>query len=523
VSRSSRVTVVACVVLAVATLGLAGQANDVTILYTNDFHSAIDPIPAYWLPGSPNLGGAAQLATLVRTVREKEPGAFLFDSGDLFTGTLSFLTRGKALVEMTNAMGYDAFAVGNHEFDYGAANCERQMSLASFPTLAANIYYKGTKHRFTRPWAIVERRGVRVGVIGVIGLDARSVALPAGIVDLEFTDPVEAVRAGVKELEGSVDLVVVLAHQGKTGPEESDAEFRPEVQRDVEEDVRLASAVPGIAVLIGGHAHRGLETPIVAPGTGTLVVQTYGYGTRLGYLTLRVQDGRVASYDGYLMHVWSEALEPDPVVTARLAPYRALLEREAGQVVGHADVRLVRDYVRESPLGDFVADVMRSSTGAELAFENAGGLRADLPAGDVTRAHVLDALPFDNSVVTLTLSGRQVRALLEQSLSLERGMMQVSGLKVTYDLSRAVGSRLVKAEVGGHALEDARDYRVATNSFLAQGGDLYQTFLEGRDVKDGQVLLSTVVVDHLRKGVTARIPQAGRLVSANPAQSPSAF
>jgi len=515
-------TVVGCTVLLAAATALSGQAKDVTILYTNDFHSAIEPVPAYWLPGSPNLGGAAQLATLVRSVREREPGAFLFDSGDMFTGTMSFLTRGRALVEMMNAMAYDALAIGNHEFDYGAANCERQMNFASFPTLGANIYYKGTRHRFSRPWAIVERNGVRIGVIGVIGLDARSVALPAGIADLDFTDPIEAVREGVKELGDSVDLVVVLAHQGMTGPEQTDAEARPEVQRGVEEDVRLAEAVTGIAVLIGGHAHRGIETPIVTPKTGTLVLQTYGYGTRLGYLKLRVRDGRVVTYDGTLMHVWSDQLTPDPVVTARLEPFRALLAREAGDVVGHVEARLWRDYVRESPLGDFVADVMRAHAGADMAFENAGGLRADLPAGAVLRSHVLDALPFENSVVTLSLSGRQVRALLEQSLSLERGMMQVSGIAATYDLTRPVGSRLVMALVGGRPLDEERTYTVATNSFLAQGGDLYTTFLEGRDAKDNQILLSRVVIEHLRSGPTVRIPPEGRLVPVAPAAQPVA-
>ena len=226
------------------------------------------------------------------------------------------------------------------------------------------------------------------------------------------------------------------------------------------------------------------------------------------------------SYDGHLMHVWSDQLQPDSAVTARLEPYRALLAREAGQVVAEGGTLLVRDYVRESPLGDFVCDVIRESSGAEIAFENAGGLRADLPAGNVTRAHVLDALPFDNSVVTLHLTGRKLRALLEQSLGLERGMMQVSGIKVTYDLSRPVGSRLVAAEVAGRPLEESRTYTVATNSFLAQGGDLYTTFLEGSDVKDGQVLLSDIVLAHLKKAGTVKVPPAGRLLPAS-APSPS--
>src|SRR5215469_5404882 len=117
-------------------------ARDVTILYTNDFHSAFDPIPAYWLPGSPRLGGAAQLATLVNRYRRNSGTSFLFDSGDMFTGQLSFLTRGEALMEMMISMRYDAMAIGNHEFDFGSDNFTRQMSLVPFPVLGANIYFK---------------------------------------------------------------------------------------------------------------------------------------------------------------------------------------------------------------------------------------------------------------------------------------------------------------------------------------------------------------------------------------------
>src|ERR671927_1734407 len=117
-----------------------GAAREVTILYTNDFHSAFDPIPAYWLPGEPRLGGAAQLASLINEYRRREKTTFLFDSGDMFTGQLSFLTRGEALIEMMISMRYDAMAIGNHEFDYGSANFERQMRLAPFPVLGANIY-----------------------------------------------------------------------------------------------------------------------------------------------------------------------------------------------------------------------------------------------------------------------------------------------------------------------------------------------------------------------------------------------
>ena len=137
--------------------------------------------------------------------------------------------------------------------------------------------------------------------------------------------------------------------------------------------------MPGIDVFVGGHAHRGIERPYVHPKTGTLVVQTYGYGTRLGYLKLKLKGGRVADFRGELLEVRSDELPPDPEVVALLAPYREEAKKPAGAPAGTLAKRLVRDYRAESSLGDFVADVIREKAGAEVAFENAGGLRADLP------------------------------------------------------------------------------------------------------------------------------------------------
>ena len=501
--------------LAVARVSVAAESvREVTILYTNDFHSAIDPIPAYWLAGSPRLGGAAELSTLVNQIRAREKTVFLFDAGDLFTGMLSFLTKGEAIMELVTAMRYDAIAIGNHEFDYGADNFERLMYRAPFPVLGANIFYKGTKHRYSRPHVILERDGVRLGVIGIIGQDARSVALPSGITNLDFADPAPAVAAAVQELEPRVDLIVVVAHQGKTGPMQTDAEARPEVQRDFDEDIRLAGAVPGIDVFIGGHAHRGIEKPYVHPKTGTLIVQTYGYGTRLGSLKLWLQDRKVVRHEGELLKVWSDKLSPDPAVVAKLEPYRRQVAPVIGEVVGIAERRLVRDYRAESSLGSFATDVMRGETGADIAIHNAGGLRADLPQGNVTKGNVLDAFPFHNSIVTLELTGRQIREIVEQGLTLERGMVQVSGLRAVYDLDRPPGKRLVSLDVGGRPVDDAKVYRVATNSFLAQGGDLYQTFLKGKVTADSGVLLSDLLMDYMRKNRRVAPPAPGRLVPA---------
>jgi 2',3'-cyclic-nucleotide 2'-phosphodiesterase (5'-nucleotidase family) len=432
----------------------------------------------------------------------------------MFTGQLSFLTRGEALIEMMISMRYDAMAIGNHEFDYGSANFEKQMNLAPFPVLGANIYYKGTNHRYSRPYTIVERNGVRLGVIGIIGGDAIGVVPAALVTDLEFRDPEPEVAAAVKELRPKVDLVVVLSHQGKTGPMQTDAEAHPDLQRDFDEDIKLCGNVPGIDVFIGGHAHRGIETPYVHPKTGTLIVQTYGYGTRLGYLKLTLKGKKVIAHRGELLKVWSDQLTPDPAVAAKLASFKRLVAPQIGEVLGVNRKRLVRDYRAESSLGSFVADVMRERAHADIAIENAGGLRWDIPAGEINKGHVLDALPFVNYLWTYEMTGAQIREVLEHSLSLIHGMAQVSGLRAVYDMRRPVGHRLVELKIGGQPADDRKVYRVAITSFIAEGGDEYYTLMKSQPAEKGP-LLSDVVMDYVRRRREILPPQMGRLIPLN--------
>ncbi len=164
-------------------------ARSVTLLFTNDFESAFDPIPAFWREDVEYLGGAAELATMIDSIRQAEETVFLFDAGDMFTGTLSNRTKGELLMEMMITLGYDAMAIGNHEFDYGWRNFRKQMHRVPFPVLGANIRYKGTRIPFAQPYAILERDGLRIGVIGVIGQDARSVTIASNVDSLDFDDP----------------------------------------------------------------------------------------------------------------------------------------------------------------------------------------------------------------------------------------------------------------------------------------------------------------------------------------------
>lgn len=491
----------------------ARGTREITLLYTNDFHSAFEPVPAFWLPGSPRLGGAAQLASVIERERAAAGMSFLLDSGDMFTGTLSRLTEGEALLEFMMLLRYDAMGVGNHEFDYGWQAFDRGITRVPFPILCCNVRHRGTGIRYTRPYTILERDGVRLGVIGVMGtLAATRTIMPSKVAELEFTDPVAETRACVQALRGAVDAIVVLGHQGLPGPMQSDAEADPSVQRPLDEDVAFCGAVPGIDVYIAAHSHHGLEQALVHPDTGTIITQTYGYGTRVGRVRLALDGGRVVDHEAVLVPVESDRVPAHPAVVARVAQYRARVADQIGPPVGRAARRFTRKYHQESTLGALCADVLRAQAGSEVGLTNAGGLRADLPEGPIDRGHVLDAFPFLNDSVTLDLPGGALWEAIEQGCSLEAGMVQLSGVRVEYDPRRPVGARVLSVSVGDRPLERERRYRVTTNSFLAEGGDGYRSLRDGRII-GRDVVLNELVLEHVRRAGTVELPRMGRIVA----------
>lgn len=495
----------------------AAEPRRVTILYSNDFHAAVAPMQATWLVDKPMIGGARAFAGWVEEMRRSQPNTFLFDSGDLYTGqAISSLSQGQALVEIWKAIGFDAVCLGNHEFDYGIKGASAYVEGEPFPVLSANLFYRSNGQPFAKPYAIVERNGVRIGVIGVFGVDAVPSTGPAIWKTLEARDPVPILRDLVPTLRKKVDLIVVLAHQGETGPMQSDAEAHPEVQRDFEADKALVAAVPGIDVFVGGHAHRGIEVPWVSPSTGAIVVQTYGRGTTLGVLHLALDDhGKVTRHDGSLVRVMPDVFPTPARVEEVVKAWEEKTDLAGKERISSTRVAMVRNYNGESDLGNLITDAMLWKSGTQIAFENAGGIRADLKAGEVTRYDLISVLPFINTLTTIKLTGKQVKEILEQSLTLKVGMMQVGGISVTYDMSRPEYKRLVEAKLNNKLLRDEDTYLVATNSFVSGGGDHYSTFLDGKDLKDTEQNLVDVVVEYLRKSLVVNQPQSGRLINAN--------
>ncbi|MDH3428808.1 MAG: bifunctional metallophosphatase/5'-nucleotidase [Gammaproteobacteria bacterium] len=517
VSRQARRLVVGIgVIWLLAACGQQSHADAapdkvVTLLFTNDIESAYESVPAWWLEDIERIGGIPELATLINTIRDEEPNVFLFDAGDIFTGALSRLTDGALMFEFMISMGYDAMAIGNHEFDYGEAKLEWQKNRVPFPVLGANLYYKDTKFPFAQPHAIIERDGIRIGVVGILGQDAASTAVARDHIDeLDVTDPAEAVARSVKELRDDVDLIVLLTHMGHTAPMQTDAEADPRLARDIDADLALAGSVEGIDVLFGGHADAGTPEPVVQPETGTIVMQTYGQATYLGFLQLTLDglSGEIKSYDGGLIPVDATSLEPDPVIVAKNARYEQAFP-EIMQVVGRNEARLNRKYFDESDIGNLIADIKVYSTGADIGLMHPGGIRKDLPKGDIRILDILDTSPFVDDVVVVEMTGALLKRALEQSFSHLRGLMQVAGIETVYDTSRPVGTRLISVTHRGRAIQDTDTFEVAVSGIIARGGDHFDMFLETKTLRE-YVPLSELMIAYYREHGSVAVPVAGR-------------
>lgn len=488
----------------------SGDSTSVTLLFTNDVESAYDPIEAHWLEDQEHIGGIAEMSSLIDSIRASDPTVFLFDAGDIFTGALAKETDGKLAFELMITMGYDAMAIGNHEFEYGHEILAWQKNRAPFPVLGANLFYGGTDHPFAQAHAVIERNGVRIGVIGIMGRDAVSAIIPSFIAPLDVRDEAAAVQRSVDELRDDVDLVVLLTHQGKTAPMQTDAESDPRLQRGIDADIALAGAVKGVDILFAGHADAGTPEPVVHPKTGTLIMQTYGQATHLGYLRLELDANTAAivAYDGKLIPVDPDRYAPDPRIAAKLDDYRSRFP-ELMRVVGRLEAPLIRRYIEESDVGNLFADAFVAASGADIGFVHAGSLRKDLPGGDVRRVDVLDTYPFVDDVIVKELSGEQIKRVIEQSLTLERGLLQVSGLHVTYDLDQPAGQRLVSLTSNGKSVTDPDRYSVAAPNFLAEGGDLYAAFAESPPLRSaGQT--SDILIRFLQERDVVRVPERGR-------------
>jgi 5'-nucleotidase/UDP-sugar diphosphatase len=442
-------------------------ATEIVILHTNDLHGHFLPERAKWLEGQPKIGGFEAIDAWVRAT-EARWGAekvLLLDGGDLLTGTpltdievRGFL--GGAMLEFLEAINYDAWVVGNHEFDKGFENTQAMVSASKVPAVSSNLLSPsgGPALKGLQPSIVIDAGGIRVGIIGATTIGLTHLASASTMSHIQLAAPQDAVQGEIDKLDASTDVLVVLSHLG------------------LDADRRLAQSVQGLDLIVGGHSHTPMAAEEVV--NGVRIVQAGSYGRNLGEMRFTVTDDAVSKFEWQLIDLVPEAMpgEASDTVKALVAKYSSALEANFGQVIGQASETLERSYRGSNSMGNWITDVLREHTDVDIGLYNAGGIRADLAAGPITKGDIFEIFPFSNAVVTFEISGSELLGILlgnaRSVVDGGHGSMQISGTSLTWRLRMDV-AEVVEILVGGEPFDPDRTYTVATNTYVLEQAAKY--------------------------------------------------
>jgi 5'-nucleotidase len=465
-----------------------------------------------------HLEQAARLGHYFAAERAQAPGRVLaVDGGDMFQGTLvSNLHEGAAMIHALNALGYAAAAVGNHEFDFGPVGphttpvtagedargaLEQRMAEAKFPLLTANIVDDKTGKPLARPFTIVAVDGVKVGIVGGTSEDTPHTTNAKNLVGLKVLPLAPAVGDAARAAhKAGATVVIAVVHAGGNCPRSGVlTERSPPDVTGCEGDAelfRLARALAArhdggrVDAIFGGHTHQGVTAVV----DGIPLLQAYDNARAFSKLELEV-DGKGRPTGHFVAHA-PERVTPDVPPDAAVAAAVATDLEEVSQMKSRKLGVLLpsvfkRAYRAESPLGNLVADEIRQATHADVGLTNGGGLRADLPAGELTYGALFEALPFDNRLATLKLHASALKQLLARNFAHDKGILSVSGIRARARCeSGAIAVELLRTD--GQPIADDAALTVGTTDFLANGGDDFgptvssaaPSFLESEPVRD---------------------------------------
>lgn len=500
-ARKRAAATLAGAILLALPFAAAAEPTKITFLHTND---------VYEISAKGGQGGLAELMTLLKAERAAAQHSITTFGGDLISpSVMSGLTKGSQMVELMNAIGTDVAVPGNHEFDFGSDVAAKRIGESKFPWLGANVLGKDGKPAIGMAALHTVKAGdFTVGFFGLLAPETDTLSSPgAGI---KFADVQETAAASVKQLQDmGADVIVALTHLSMA------------------DDLALARSVKGIHAILGGHDHDP-----IAWQEGNVAILKAGYDARhLGALDLSVE--WVESRGKKKLQVvpaWrltaNAGVAPDPAIKALVDGHTAKLDQDLNVPVGKVSVLLdsQRASVRtaETNMGNLIADAMRAGVKADIAITNGGGIRGDrtYDAGTVlTRKDVLTELPFGNVTVLLEMTGADVKAALENGVSQieeKAGRFpQVSGLTFTYNSKADVGARIDAVKIGGKPLDPKAVYKVATNDYMAGGGDGYDAMKKGKTLIDasGATYMATMVMDYIAANAPVSPKVEGRITA----------
>lgn len=502
-NKLTRILAIAAVTAMAVPAGFA--ADRLVILHTNDTHSQIDP------DDNTDLGGVLRRKVLIDSVRAVEPNVMVIDAGDVVQGSLFFnLYGGDVENKLMDAMGYDIRILGNHEFDNGSEELAKKIKDTKSQWLSTNykITLPGLKEKFA-PYTTRTFDGKKIGFIA-LNLDPKGIVSEGNYDGIEYMDLYDAANATawyLKNLDGC-DMVVAITHIG----------YEPTATGT--SDLQLAPRSRDIDIIIGGHSHTVIDPaakdahkPYLVPnanGDFVLVTQTGKSGRNLGEITIDLDK---LTSDYRLIPV-NKRLDNrlDPKTAAIIAPYRRGVDSLMNVKVARSAIELRND---QPAMLNFVADFIKVrgdelAPNVDFAMTNKGGLRRSLPKGDITEGQVMMALPFNNKVEVIDITGKD---LLENFdvMALYGGNGVSKEVDITYDPKT---HKCVKALINGKPVDPKKTYRLATIDYLANGGDYMTPLTRGVKVAASKNILSTDILHWMRtalKGKTINPSTAERM------------
>ena len=485
---------------------------ELSLLHVNDIHVRMEETSKYSSPCKEKdqkagkcYGGLARISAAVKKFKSEENNVVWLNAGDFFQGTIWYSKfKWEPVAQFNNLLEFDAMTLGNHEFDNGMDGLLPFLKNTTCPIVVSNIDAKNSETQFSKivkPSVILDIAGKKVGVVGYITPETVFTSSPPK--NLEFLDEVEEVTKEVHKLtQQGIDIIIALGHSG------------------YEKDKEIAEKVPDIDIVVGAHTHSFLFTEtdkdknpsnneIAGPyptiventkGKKVLVVQAYAFTKYLGQIKVNFSNsGEVTNWQGMPI-LLDNKFEKDETITKALAPWKKELVEVSKKIVGETKVLLKKSRQEETNLGNLLTDAMvyayENETNVDgqnfnIALLNSGGIRSSIDVGNISLGQVMTVFPFESTMDTLSLTGAVIREMLEQGAKEftsegsngAGGFFQVSGLRVTYDMTRDPGNRVVKVQVlcdqckgdSYEDLNDANSYAIITTSYIANGGDGMQS------------------------------------------------
>lgn len=495
---------------------ISNQTSNLTIYYTNEWSGRIkSKLVNSSESGKNEIGGFSILSTIVKNTKTPY---ILLDSGNALVGTPeSEDSKGMAIIEMMNMVGYTALGLGASEFEWGKNNLFHLSTSAKFPFLSANLIDKDSNsiNRYILPYTVKKINGLKIGILSITSPDTLEDNLTQNIKNLDLKPTFQTLRNYIYILreQEKVDIIILLSRYGLynyksvlLGYEASQA-FRMD-------DIVIADEIPGIDIIIGGKTSVPLNEAYIAANNKTIICQTYGFGESVGKLTLimRKKDNKILTFKNEIIPLLKNN---DSDINKKIQDYEnEIFAAKYNTLIGKINVNLYKELVGESKLGNFIVDVIRERSGADIALFPNKFIKTNLNAGRVTYRMIYEMLPFNDKIIKTRLTGLQIKQIFETSINKsEDDFLNVSGVKIFYKPDSKMYERISRIELSNtQEIVDDKLYTLACTERMLNPMITPNLLRDGISTKISSLKIRDIIINYIQTHVPLNIDETKRYI-----------